>query len=164
MPRVTFSFGDPVLWIPQDKRRGTNPDAKGILVVEDNHLNQRMMLLMLKHVGLNCDLANNGLESLEALNRRSYRLVFMDIDMPILNGLDAARRIRSDKTLEQPSIIAVTASTVSERTCREAGMDGILTKPLRVQRLKELLSHLDFLPESNSHNETSRTDPCRYAL
>ncbi len=153
-----------MLWISQNRHGSADPESEGILVVEDNHLNQRMMMLMLKHVGLSCDLVNNGLESLEALNRRRYGLVLMDIDMPILNGLDAARRIRSDKDLKQPNIIAVTASTVSEKTCREAGMDGILTKPLKVQLLKELLFRLNFLSEGGQSSELNRVDPCRYAL
>lgn len=140
-------------------------NSSGILVVEDNHLNQRMMLLMLKHVGLSCDLANNGLESIDALKSRDYRLVLMDIDMPILNGLDAARRIRSDLSLEQqPDIIAVTASSINEKTCREAGMDGILTKPLRVQQLKELLLRLNLLPSGKTGARNQAADPYRYAF
>lgn len=149
-----------MLWISKSKAA---VDSGGILVVEDNHLNQRMMMLMLRHVGLNCDLVNNGLESLDALKKRSYRLVFMDIDMPVLNGLDATRRIRSDLTLKQPDIVAVTASTINERTCRDAGMDGILTKPLRVQLLKEMLTRLDLLPDRMCDSD-SKSDPCRYAF
>lgn len=153
-----------MLWISPEKRPQPNKaDANGILVADDNQLNQRMLMLMLRHVGLSCDLASNGLETVNACEGKTYRLILLDIDMPVMDGLEATRRIRADSRIEQPAIIAVTASDVSENRCREAGMDGMINKPLKVQRLKKLLNQLRFIDETGHAIRHHRADTCSYA-
>jgi len=117
-----------------------------ILLVEDNSVNQRVGRLILEKLGHRVDLAANGVESVHAMAVIPYDAVFMDIQMPELNGLDAARRIRSATLpFRQPYIIAVTASATTEdqRECLEAGIDEFLTKPVRIGDFKAALQRAE---------------------
>lgn len=116
------------------------------LVVEDNSVNQRVMLGMLKRLGWDAEVASNGLEALELLARQDYPVVLMDLQMPVLDGLETTRRIRQ-QSLPQPYIIVVTANAFLEvkETVRQAGANDILTKPLH---LEELAASLERLPQS----------------
>ena len=85
-----------------------------ILLVEDNLINQNLALLMLERMGYRADLAANGLEALQALRRQAYDTVFMDIQMPEMDGIQATLRIRKEfPLLAQPRIIAMTANAMS---------------------------------------------------
>lgn len=115
-----------------------------ILVAEDNHVNQRVALRMLEAMGYRADVAGNGREALEALRRQPYDLVLMDVHMPEMDGLTAARRIRElPATAQRPWIIALTASaTADDRdACLAAGMDAYLTKPVRRESLCAAIEH-----------------------
>ncbi|HEX5689949.1 MAG TPA: response regulator, partial [Roseiflexaceae bacterium] len=109
-----------------------------ILLAEDNAVNQKLALRLLSQMGYRADLAGNGLEVLDALQRQSYDVVLMDVQMPELDGLDATRQIvarwRSD---ERPRIIAMTANAMQgdREQCLEAGMDDYISKPIRVEEL-----------------------------
>ena len=97
---------------------------------------------MLSQFGQTADVAANGLEVLAALRRQRYDLVFMDVQMPEMDGLEAARRIRREwPEDEQPRIVAMTASVLREDrdACLAAGMDGYLSKPLVLQNLRDAL-------------------------
>jgi PAS domain S-box-containing protein len=114
-----------------------------LLVVEDNAVNQQLALLMLQKVGYRADVAANGVEALEALDRQPYDVVLMDVEMPEMDGLEATRRIHQRLPKEQrPHIIAVTANAmVGERElCLQAGMDDYITKPIRIERLAGALA------------------------
>lgn len=107
-----------------------------ILMVEDNQINQRVGKLILQRAGFNIDLANDGREALEAHKSEPYDLILMDCQMPVMDGFEASRQIRSlDK--HQPVIIAVTANAlVGERErCLNAGMDDYLSKPFQAEQL-----------------------------
>ena len=109
-----------------------------ILLTEDNATNQQLAQLMLAKLGYRCDVAGNGVEALEALRRQSYDLVFMDVQMPEMDGLEATRRIRSDwAAADQPRIVAMTANAVAgdREECLAAGMDDYLSKPIRMSEL-----------------------------
>jgi CheY-like chemotaxis protein len=113
-----------------------------LLLVEDNSVNQRVGLLILEKLGHRVDLAANGLEAVHAANLAPYDAVFMDIQMPEMNGFDATRSIRSATLpFPQPYIIAMTANaTVEDRKgSLEAGMDEFLTKPVRVEDFRTAL-------------------------
>ncbi|MDP3468429.1 MAG: ATP-binding protein [Daejeonella sp.] len=107
-----------------------------ILVAEDNQMNQRVILRVLKNLGYAPDLANDGLEALKLMKLKHYDLILMDIQMPNLDGLEGARMIRSlyGKT---PAIIALTANSTTEdkEACLNAGMNDFLTKPIDIKRL-----------------------------
>jgi len=112
--------------------------------------------MMLRRLGYDADLAANGLEVLEALERQSYDLVLMDVQMPEMDGLEATRRIRRALT-EQPRIVGLTAhAMVGDRErCLAAGMDGYLKKPVQISELKKALES-EVLPGADE--ETAPVD------
>lgn len=112
-----------------------------ILVAEDNLVNQKVAEGMLGRLGYRPETVANGYEVLEALGRQNYDIVFMDVQMPEMDGLEAARRIRAFPPSERPWIIAMTAFALqgdSER-CLEAGMDDYLSKPVRLEEIERVL-------------------------
>jgi signal transduction histidine kinase/CheY-like chemotaxis protein len=114
-----------------------------ILVVEDNTINQNLVLLMLERMGYRADIAANGLEAIEALRRRMYDAVLMDVQMPEMDGLEATRCIRSEFDPNcQPRIIAMTANAMSgdREICLEAGMDDYISKPIHIEELVDCLN------------------------
>ncbi len=109
-----------------------------ILLVEDNAINQRLIQLMLERMGYRADVAGNGLEALAALARQSYDVIFMDVQMPEMDGFEATRRIRQEFSVsEQPRIIAMTANAMSgdREACLQAGMDDYISKPIHLDAL-----------------------------
>ena len=121
----------------------STPRPLRILVVEDNPINQKVAQTMLSHLGYAADLASNGQEALHALQHRAYDVIFMDVQMPEMDGIETTRKIRSSFPLDrQPRIIALTANVVSDDRQRyvSLGMDDYLSKPLRPQDLQRVLS------------------------
>ncbi|AUC61585.1 Circadian input kinase A [Cyanobacterium sp. HL-69] len=112
-----------------------------ILLAEDNKVNQKVAMLSLKKIGYKCDIVANGLEVIEAIKKVNYDIIFMDIQMPEMNGLEATRWIRQNST-HQPHIIAMTANAMEgdKNICLQAGMNDYLTKPLHLDELKEVLN------------------------
>ncbi len=106
--------------------------APRILLVEDNKINQKVALALLGRLGYSADLAENGLEAVEATKRQRYELILMDMQMPVMDGLEATRRIRSSEgaNVDCP-IIALTANAMQsdQQACRAAGMNDFLSKP-----------------------------------
>jgi signal transduction histidine kinase len=116
--------------------------ALRILVVEDNALNQKLILKILKKLGYHPTLANNGLEAVEICRHQVFDLVLMDLQMPEMDGLQASRIITGNgRKDERPVIIALTAnaSELVEEECYQAGMNGFLTKPLDQKKLARTL-------------------------
>ncbi|TPX59855.1 hypothetical protein SpCBS45565_g07655 [Spizellomyces sp. 'palustris'] len=110
-----------------------------ILVVEDNIINQKLALRLLNQLGYMPDLASNGFEAVEAMHKECYDLILMDIQMPVMSGLEATKLIRtSDKIPRQPIILALTANAMtSDRDrCLAAGMDGHISKPVKSEDLQ----------------------------
>lgn len=103
-----------------------------ILLAEDNLVNQKVELLLLKRLGYQADLVSNGQEVLEALSRQSYDVILMDVQMPEMDGLTATRHICKNYS-QRPWIVALTANAMQEdrETCLEAGMDDYISKPIR---------------------------------
>lgn len=113
-----------------------------ILLAEDNPVNQKVALLLLKRMGYSADIANNGLEVLEALDRQKYDVILMDVQMPEMDGLEASRQICAQWSKnDRPKIIAMTANAMSgdRELCLRAGMDDYLSKPVQVQALQQAL-------------------------
>ena len=121
------------------------PRTLRVLLAEDNVVNQKVAQQMLAKLGHRVDTVSNGLEALLAVERATYDVVLMDLQMPQLDGLGAARRIGAELPPERrPPIVAVTASVLTEdRTaCTAAGMHGFLSKPLRAHELSDVLGAL----------------------
>lgn len=118
----------------------TREEPLRILMAEDNPINQRVGKLILQRAGFNIDLVDDGNEALEAHRANPYDLILMDCQMPIMDGFEASRQIRS-LDQPQPIIVAVTANAlVGERErCLEAGMDDYLSKPFQAEQLVALV-------------------------
>jgi len=116
-----------------------------ILLVEDNYTNQEVALAILKKLGYKVDLVNNGIEAIAALEQKQYQLVLMDCQMPMMDGFEAARTIRSGVTSVLNSavpIIAMTANAMQgdKERCIQSGMDDYIAKPVQPKDLVEKLS------------------------
>ena len=109
-----------------------------ILLVEDNRVNQEVMLGLLAKLGDEVDLANNGLEAVEAVAKKEFDLILMDINMPIMDGLTAARKIREMEAYKDIPIIAVTANTLiaDQDNC----MTSVMNKPVNKGMIEALLA------------------------
>lgn len=114
-----------------------------VLLAEDNVVNQKVALSMLKRLGYEADLASNGLEVLEAVERKSYDVILMDMQMPEMGGLEATAKLREDARFsrQRPWIIALTANALKEfrKDCVDAGMNDYLSKPVKIEDLRAAL-------------------------
>ncbi|HPM27306.1 MAG TPA: response regulator, partial [Methanothrix sp.] len=116
-----------------------------ILLAEDNPVNQKVALAMLKHLGYKADLAGNGREVLSSLEQKAYDVILMDIQMPEMDGLEATRFIRTRlPSASQPRIIAMTAFAMKgdREQCLAAGMDDYIGKPVKMEELKRVLERM----------------------
>ncbi len=122
-----------------------------ILLTEDNTVNQKLALRILQQMGYRADVAGNGLEAIESLERQTYDVVLMDVQMPEMDGLEASRQIcQRWRREERPRIIAMTANAMhgDRERCLEAGMDDYVSKPIRVEELVAALSRCQPRPET----------------
>ena len=112
-----------------------------ILIAEDNPVNQTLAVRTLQKLGYETSVAENGVIALQELQRSSYDMILMDVQMPEMDGLEATRIIRQDPNL-QPIIIAMTANAMTEdkEACLQAGMDDYISKPIRMDQLVQTLS------------------------
>jgi PAS domain S-box-containing protein len=112
-----------------------------ILLADDNAVNQQVALALLAKMGYRADVVVNGEEVLHALARERYDVVLMDVEMPVMDGLEASRRINQQWPAERPRIIAMTANAMQgdRETCLAAGMDDYVSKPIRRAELAAAL-------------------------
>jgi len=119
-----------------------------VLLVEDNIVNQKVATRFLERMGCSVRVADNGADGFAAFQEESFAVVFMDLQMPVMDGLAATQKIRelesADATRMRTPIVALTANAMrgDQERCEAAGMDGYLTKPLEVERLRALLAKL----------------------
>jgi GAF domain-containing protein/DNA-binding response OmpR family regulator len=116
-----------------------------ILLAEDNVVNQKLALRLLSQMGYRADLASNGVEAIECVERQTYDVVLMDVQMPEMDGLEASRRISTRWPQgRRPRIVAMTANAMQgdREACLSAGMDDYLTKPIRVDALVAALGQI----------------------
>ena len=144
-----FSLGIPlaaaeVTTSPVATLAGTNaqPLHGHVLLAEDNEVNQRVAGRMLEKLGLKCTVVADGLEAFRKVQRQHYDLVLMDINMPVMDGITATQRIReSDTHNSHIPILALTANAMMEdkQRCLEAGMNGFISKPMRLDTLRSTI-------------------------
>jgi signal transduction histidine kinase/CheY-like chemotaxis protein len=136
------------------------PGAAGlrILVAEDNAVNQKVALTVLKKLGFQAELVQNGLEAIEAVKANAFDLVFMDCQMPSMDGFEATRCIRAlDTEISQLPIVAMTANALAgdRERCLEAGMNDYVPKPITLDSVKEALKR--WLPRATMGTSTYGT-------
>lgn len=126
---------------PAGQKRKT--DFK-ILLAEDNKINQKLVKRLINKMNLDCDLADNGKIALEKLKKEKYDLLLLDIQMPVMDGLETAKRIRSDKELKELHVIALTASAIKGDAEKfiKAGCDGYLSKHIDAEKLQEKINQV----------------------
>ncbi len=128
----------PIVTAQRVRRSGT----ERLLLAEDNLVNQKVARGVLKRIGFEVDVVNNGVEAIEAWASGRYHLILMDCQMPVMDGYQAVREIRlREQGKSRIPIIALTADAMkgTEQQCRDAGMDDYLTKPIDRVRLDELI-------------------------
>ena len=113
-----------------------------VLVVEDNPLNQQVVIELLVDAGFQVDIANNGVEAIAAVRSKTYELVLMDVQMPLMGGYEASRQIRADQRFSELPIIAMTAHAMKgvREECLSVGMNDYLSKPIEPTQLYTMLS------------------------
>ncbi len=127
-----------------------------ILVAEDNPTSAQLLQSMLARFGYEADLAMNGQECIDKIKERPYQVVFMDINMPVVDGIEASRRIRAHeakiKAKVKLCLVAITASALKgdPERCFEAGLDTFLSKPITMESLEMLLLKAIGIVESNA--------------
>ena len=113
-----------------------------VLLVEDNAVNQKVAVRFLERMGCRVRVADNGAEAVRAWSEAAFDIVLMDLQMPVMDGITATRRIRELEAGRRPTpIVALTANAMAGQLerCMEAGMNGLLTKPIEIARLHETL-------------------------
>lgn len=122
-----------------------------ILLAEDNAVNQKVAVRILDRLGFQADVVQNGLEAVEAASKRPYDLILMDIQMPEMDGLAAAIKIREELPADkQPKIVALTANTQPEerQLYLDSGMDDYVNKPIRIPEIQAMLERVFSPPTS----------------
>ncbi len=147
LPKAQAALGD--AGEAEVSRRGS-PAAdielagRRVLVVDDNLVNQKVAVKLLERWGISADVAGNGKEAIEMIESTAYDVVFMDCQMPIMDGYEATRRIRVHPTAQvrESKIVAMTANAMTQdrKVCLEAGMDDYISKPISREALRECVA------------------------
>jgi signal transduction histidine kinase/DNA-binding response OmpR family regulator len=133
---------EPVGLVTRYTLESQQPSKPPLLVVEDNIINQKVMVGLLTKLGYRAEVAQNGIAALEALHRGSYPIVFMDSQMPVMDGFAATAEIRrTEGDSRRTIVVAVTAHAMKgeRERCLAAGMDDYLSKPVSLDLLKEVI-------------------------
>lgn len=139
----------------------SSSDRLKVLVVDDDELNQRMMRLILNREGHDVHIAVNGLDAIEAVMAQEFDIILMDLQMPVMDGIEASRRIReSINGGNNAYIVALTASYLPEKGHElfEAGIDNYIAKPFDVAHLRQMLDHGLDRRKARRISTPSRTD------
>jgi signal transduction histidine kinase/DNA-binding response OmpR family regulator len=136
----------------------TSMSALKILLAEDNATNRKFFVLLLRQKGLSCDIVINGQQAVEACQKKIYDLVFMDCQMPVLDGYDATRQIRVHEAVSEQkpaTIVALTAYAMAEDAskCLAAGMNDYLSKPVNIAEVIAMITKYALIPQGEGEAE-----------
>jgi signal transduction histidine kinase/DNA-binding response OmpR family regulator len=136
VPAATERSETPRLEISSPKKNGV-PAPPRLLVVEDNLVNQKVVQAVLRKKGYRMDVANDGREALSKMEHANYDLILMDVQMPVLDGLEATRLIRRERRWDRMPVIAMTAHAMNgdRERCLQAGMNAYISKPVQPAHL-----------------------------
>jgi len=132
--------------VTRHSMRDMEKNSVKILIADDNKTNQLVAKMMLKKMGFTPDIAENGIEAVDAVTNTNYDLIFMDVQMPQMDGFSATRQIREMETKSPGDIkipiIAMTANVMGKdkEDCLKAGMDDYLSKPITPDSLRKILN------------------------
>lgn len=135
-----------------------------ILVVDDDELNRRMMKILLSREGHQVDLVSNGMDALDAVKYQRFDIVFMDLQMPTMDGIEASRRIREwENGGMHTYIVALTASYLPEEGQRlfEAGIDNYISKPFEFDHIQRMLSLISKTPQPSLSASLDKVNPSK---
>jgi two-component system, sensor histidine kinase SagS len=124
-----------------------------ILIVEDNPVNQKLIAFLLARAGYSYEVAENGVDALQRIERNAFKLVLMDMMMPVMNGYDATKAIRANPKTKHLPVIALTANAMKgeDEKCRAAGCSDYLAKPYSKDQILNAIAML--LKKSQSETE-----------
>jgi len=119
-----------------------------VLVVEDNDSMRKLVTTQLKKLGYDADVATNGKEALDKLATGTYSIVLMDVQMPVMDGLEATKAVRDmEKDTDEHTVIIALTGHCSRTDCLAAGMDDFIAKPMNIATLKKIIER--WLPQAN---------------
>jgi signal transduction histidine kinase/CheY-like chemotaxis protein len=126
-----------------------------VLITEDNDFNQNLLMHIFKNWHIQFDIANNGAEAIDKISKQQYDLVLMDIQMPVMDGYTAARKIRNELRSDIP-IIAMTAHAMpgEKEKCLSYGMNDYIAKPIKQEQLSQLISRFTSFVQPSAKKET----------
>lgn len=112
-----------------------------ILIAEDNLINQKLIVKILEKMGYQPDVVANGLEVLEAVSMKKYDLIFMDVQMPEMDGLEATRHLVTKRMMNRPHVVAMTANALTgdRENCLAAGMHDYISKPVKIEEIQKMI-------------------------
>ena len=144
------------------KDAGVSYDKLKVLIAEDNRINQRVLTKTLTRLGMkeeNIDVVDNGLKAVHAAQKVAYRIIFMDMEMPVMTGLEACREITNNKVRLLPLVLFVTAHAMEtfRVEAQQAGGFGFISKPFNLQKIDTLVQSVpwDSLTETERRNEAA---------
>jgi len=147
---------------PTDADRSTPNRQLNLLLAEDNKVNQRLARGILEKIGHNVTIVENGQLALEAIQQHAFDLVLMDVQMPVMDGLEATAAIRglNDRKVAAIPIVAMTAHAMQgdREKCIDSGMDDYVSKPIRSQILAEILDRLARTRDLGSMSESQKNE------
>lgn len=140
IPAQLSVFKEPVKKLPAIDHQLSSRLPYSILVAEDNLVNQKLAMFVFEKMGYDIDVANNGLEAVEMSDIKKYDLIFMDLQMPVMDGIEATKIILARNT-EKPTVVALTANVLEEskNACFEAGMTHFIYKPFTLDAIQNVL-------------------------
>ncbi|MFI9330249.1 response regulator [Kitasatospora sp. NPDC052868] len=159
---LTVVAGRGVAAAAQPAQPAATPSALRILLAEDNPVNQQLAVLLLKKLGYGAEIVEDGSQAVDAVRSGSYDVVLMDVQMPVMDGLEASRTIKRLVAADlRPYIIAMTANAMQgdREVCLAAGMDDYIAKPIKMRQLAEALEKAPAAAERRSAATAAGAQP-----